>query len=268
MMNVRIDCNDGRKRSVGLVTSNEQGEKRAKYIMDEFNHMVSITNLVIGAVNTIAGNAIIDAKNELYKRKDLWRHDVKHNAHKAEKEYYKYERIHTMNFGEKYNLFLDYLNAVEDEFKKDIQILKLSIWQVLTKNNQTDAKLKAEVETAWILARYAICVFDRIMEEAKNKTGFDYTPFLEKGRLTSTFHYWDLVDERICKADKGSGKISFDDDENCKLAFRIIEKKMMSEDLPNKAGYIAIKQNMELVGKSVSVEDFKQLEEKFGNKVK
>lgn len=266
-MNVKINCG-AYSKSIGLVASKEQGNERAKYLMEEYDHLSSIVNIIIGAVNTLAGNALIDAKNELYKRKDLWRHDVKFNAHNAEKEYYKYERLHTSNFGEKYNLFLDYLNAVEDEFKKDIQILKLSIWQVLTKNNQTDAKLKAEVETAWILARYAICVFDKIMEEAKNKTGFDYTPFFNKGRLTSTFHYWDLVDERICKADKGSGKISFDDDENCKLAFRIIEKKMMSEDLPNKAGYIAIKQNMELVGKSVSVEDFKQLEEKFGNKVK
>lgn len=262
MMNVKINCG-AYSKSIGLVASKEQGNERAKYLMEEYDHLSSIVNIIIGAVNTLAGNALIDAKNELYKRKDLWRHDVKFNAHNAEKEYYKYERLHTSNFGEKYNLFLDYLNAVEDEFKKDIQILKLSIWQVLTKNNQTDAKLKAEVETAWILARYAICVFDKIMEEAKNKTGFDYTPFFNKGRLTSTFHYWDLVDERICKADKGSGKISFDDDENCKLAFRIIEKKMMSEDLPNKAGYMAIKQNMDLVGDVVSKEDYEELAAKF-----
>lgn len=262
MMNVKINCGYYSK-SIGLVASKEQGNERAKYLMEEYDHLSSIVNIIIGAVNTLAGNALIDAKNELYKRKDLWRHDVKFNAHNAEKEYYKYERLHTSNFGEKYNLFLDYLNAVEDEFKKDIQILKLSIWQVLTKNNQTDAKLKAEVETAWILARYAICVFDRIMEEAKNKTGFDYTPFFNKGRLTSTFHYWDKVDQKICKADKGSGKISFDDDENCKLAFRIIEKKMMSEDLPNKAGYMAIKQNMDLVGDVVSKEDYEELAAKF-----
>ena len=258
MMNVKINCG-AYSKSIGLVASKEQGNERAKYLMEEYDHLTSIVNIIIGAVNTLAGNALIDAKNELYKRKYLWRHDVKCTAHNAEKEYYKYERLHTSNFGEKYNLFLDYLNAVEDEFKKDIQILKLSIWQVLTKNNQTDAKLKAEVETAWILARYAICVFDKIMEEAKNKTGFDYTPFFNKGRLTSTFHYWDLVDERICKVDKGSGKISFDDDENCKLAFRIIEKKMMSEDLPNKAGYMAIKQNMDLVGDVVSKEDYEEL---------
>ncbi|MGN0033313.1 MAG: hypothetical protein ACI358_06010, partial [Candidatus Limimorpha sp.] len=141
MMNIKINCG-AYKKSIGLVATKEQGEERAKYLMGEFNHIASLVNLIVGAVNSIAGTAIIDAKNELYKRKDLWRHDIKFNAHNAEKEYYKYDKLHTSNFAEKYNLFLDYLDAVESEFKKDIQILKLSIWQVLTKKNQTDAKLK------------------------------------------------------------------------------------------------------------------------------
>lgn len=262
MMNVKINCG-AYSKSIGLVASKEQGNERAKYLMEEYDHLTSIVNIIIGAVNTLAGSALIDAKNELYKRKDLWRHDVKFNAHNAEREYYKYERLHTSNFGEKYNLFLDYLSAIEDEFRKDVQILKMSMLQVLTKKNQSDAKLKADVETAWVLTRYACCVFDKIMEEAKVKTGFDYTPFFINGRLTSAFHYWDKVNQKICKADKGKGVIDFGDDENCKLAFRIIENKLMSEDLPNKAGYMAIKQNMDLVGDVVSKEDYEELAAKF-----
>ena len=125
-----------------------EAEQIQKYIGENFNKLNSLINCVVGAVNTIAGKAVIDTKNELYKRKDLWRHEIKMNARLAEKAYYDYEAIHTRNFGDRYNLFLDYLSAVEDSIAKDVNMLTYSIAQVLTKHNQTDAMLKAQVETA------------------------------------------------------------------------------------------------------------------------
>lgn len=262
MYNVNVNCG-GRNLNIGLVANKEQGEKRANYLMDEFYHLQSLSNLVLGAVNTIAGKAIKDAKDELYKRKDLWRHGIKKNVHNAEEAYYRYENLHTSNFKEKYNLFLDYLSAVEDEISADVEKLKLSIWQVFTKAGYSDGKLKAEVEVAWVLTQYACCVFDGLMKEAKKKTGFDYTPFFIRGRLTAVAHWWNLVNEKICQSEKGKKEINFDDDPNCKLGFRIIEKKLMSEELLNKAGYIALKQNMELIGNGISEKDYHELVDRF-----
>ena len=120
--------------------------KRRKEIIDgHFDKLNSLMNLVVGAANTIAGKAVIDAKNELYKRKDLWRHEIKLNARLAEKAYYEYERVHTQNLDGGYNLFLDYMSAVEDNMAKDVDMLMYSIAQVLTKHNQSDAMLKARV---------------------------------------------------------------------------------------------------------------------------
>ena len=65
-------------------------QKMSMYINEQFYKLNSLVNLVVGAVNTIAGKAVIDAKNELYKRKDLWRHEIKYNARLAEKKYYDY----------------------------------------------------------------------------------------------------------------------------------------------------------------------------------
>ena len=58
--------------------------------------------------------------------------------------------------------------------------------------------------------------------------------------------------------------ISLDDDPNCKLAVEIIEKKLTSEDFLNKAGYDALKLNPECIKGSISDEDLKVLEDKFG----
>lgn len=255
-----------------------EAEQIQKHIGENFNKLNSLINCVVGAVNTIAGKAVIDTKNELYKRKDLWRQEIKMNARLAEKAYYDYEAIHTRNFGDRYNLFLDYLSAVEDSIAKDVNMLTYSIAQVLTKHNQTDAMLKAQVETARTMSQYACDIFDTIIREANKKVSdlciqnfksvrlrkpFDYTPYFAPARLTSVFHYWNKVTARLCKTE-GNLPISLNDDPNCKLAFQIIERKLTSEDFLNKAGYDALKLNPECIKGSISEEDLKELEDKFG----
>lgn len=255
-------------------------QKITLYINEQFYKLNSLVNLVVGAANTIAGKAVIDAKNELYKRKDLWRHEIKYNARLAEKAYYDYERLHTRNFGDRYNLFLDYLSAVEDNIGKDVDMLTYSIAQVLSKHNQKDAMLKAQIETARTMCEYACCVFDRLIQEANKKVynecckyslstmqlrkPFDYTPYFAPARITPVFHYWDKVTARLCKTGKGEEQIILNTDPNCKLAFQIIERKLTSEDFLNKAGYDALKLNPECIKESISDEDLKMLEDKFG----
>ena len=182
-------------------------QKMSMYINEQFYKLNSLMNLVVGAVNTIAGKAVIDTKNELYKRKDLWRHEIKYNARLAEKRYYDYEKVHMRNFGVRYNLFLDYLSAIEDNISKDVNMLTYSIAQVLSKHNQEDAMLKAQIETARTMCEYACCVFDRLIQEANKKVynecckysfstmllekPFDYTPYFAPARITPVFHHWD-----------------------------------------------------------------------------
>ena len=267
------DAADALERQKAVVN-----KKITMYINEQYHKLNSLMNLVVGAANTIAGKAVIDTKNELYKRKDLWRQEIKLNARLAEKAYYDYERLHTRNFGDRYNLFLDYLSAVEDSIAKDVNMLTYSIAQVLTKHNQTDAMLKAQVETARTMSQYACDIFDTIIREANKKVSdlciqnfksvrlrkpFDYTPYFAPARLTSVFHYWDKVTSRLCKTE-GKEPISLNDDPNCKLAFQIIERKLTSEDFLNKAGYDALKLNPECIKGSISDEDLKELEDKFG----
>ena len=254
-------------------------QKMSMYINEQFYKLNSLVNIVVGAANTIAGKAVIDTKNELYKRKDLWRHEIKYNARLAEKRYYDYEKVHMRNFGVRYNLFIDYLSAIEDNISKDVNMLTYSIAQVLSKHNQTDAMLKAQIETARTMCEYACCVFDKLMKEANKKVynesckysfsamqvekPFDYTPYFAPVRLTSVFCHWDKVTARLCKSENDV-PISLDDDPNCKLAFEIIERKIVSEDFLNKAGYDALKLNPECIKESISDEDLKELEDKFG----
>lgn len=248
-----------------------------EYINAEFAHLNSLMNLVIGAVNTIAGKAVIDAKDELYQRKDLWRFEIKKNARLAENAYYEYEKIHTRNFGDRYNLFLDYLSAVEDNIAKDVNMLTMSIAQVLTKHNQKDSMLKAKVETARTMSEYACSMFDMLIDKANDKVNthcmnlilsgkmkpFNFKPYFAAGRITGVFHYWDKVTSVLCKTDNKGESITLNDDPNCKLAFEIIERKITSEDFLNKAGYDALQLNPECIS-TIAAKDYQELVDKFG----
>ncbi|MGN1158299.1 MAG: hypothetical protein ACI4TK_19170 [Agathobacter sp.] len=259
---------------IGNITSINQWKE---YINAEFAHLNSLMNLVIGAVNTIAGKAVIDAKDELYQRKDLWRFDIKKNARLAEDSYYEYEKIHTRNFGDRYNLFLDYLSAVEDNIAKDVNMLTMSIAQVLTKHNQKDSMLKAKVETARTMSEYACSMFDMLIEKANTKVNtycmnlilsrkmkpFNFKPYFEAGKITGVFHYWDKVTSVLCKPDNKGESITLNDDPNCKLAFEIIERKITSEDFLNKAGYDALQLNPDCIS-TIAAEDYQELVDKFG----
>ena len=138
-----------------VVKKKTYSQKEKILLKSNFSELDAKINIFVGALNTIAGRAASDAKDMLYKRKELWKHEIKYNARKTIAAIEKNERNFTTNFGDRYNLFLDYLNNVEDDFEKPINMLGLQIQQLLTKNNQSDAPLKAKVELARTLLEYA-----------------------------------------------------------------------------------------------------------------
>ena len=101
--------------------------------MQYFDRLNSLVNLVVGAVNSIACNALVDAVNELRKSKH-YKFKTKQEAKQAIEAYEAWERTHTKNFGDRYNLFLDYLSAAEEAIQPDIDKLYWAIKQVLDKH--------------------------------------------------------------------------------------------------------------------------------------
>ena len=53
----------------------------------------------------------------------------------AVKCFEQYERMHHSNFGDRYRLFLDYLDATDDALRKHVGIFRMSLMQVMTSFN-------------------------------------------------------------------------------------------------------------------------------------
>lgn len=231
--------------------------------MKEFEHLNSLVNIVLGATNTTAGKILYDAKNVLSENKKIWRHEIKHDMKAACKAYDDYEHLHIQNFGDRYQLFLDYLDSVEDEIQPHIDRLRIAIKQALDKYNEPDSDIKSYVETARVIVEYSCKIYDMLLKKAKEKSGIDFNNLMRPARLTATLNNIDKVATRVCKLNNVTD-IDLNNDDNCRLAFRVIENKLTSEDFINRTGYEAITLNPES-RKYVSDEDFNELEEKYGH---
>ena len=231
-----------------------------------FERLNSLVNLVLGAVNTTAGKALYDARDMLVKDKKLYRFEVKRAFKGALKAYDEYEKRHMANFGDRYQLFLDYLDSIEDEIQPHIFKMRMSFKQVLDKNNIPNSNLKSQLETARTLAEYACCIYDRLLSDTKQQSGYDFDKYMRPARLTAVFHYIDEVCKSVyCQYKDFENDVDFNKDKNCIMAFKIIESKLTSEATLNKAGYEALDLNPDMI-KEIASNDYDMLKEKYSKK--
>lgn len=236
-------------------------EEQRKVIFEKtraaYEKQNSVFNVVVSAANEIAWLALDEALSQL-KPSKYYRHEVKRWAKTALKRYQEYEEMHHRNFDERYQIFIDYLDSIDDLFKKDIFLLTMSIKQHLDKFGEKDTKIKAIVETADILLENACLSFDWLFDDLAKESGYNFRRFFLKGRLTGVYSAWQNVVKSICKVE--SKHINLDKDKNTSLAFEVIRKKLHPNYL-NKAGKQAIDLNMDVAMKYITEEELNEMEE-------
>jgi len=224
-----------------------------------FDRLNSLINVSVGAANTIAGRCLYDAYEQLICDKRLFRHELKMRANEAKKSFARYESRHLQNFGDRYQLFLDYLDSIEDEVMPHVNKFYWSVKSLLDKNNEANSALKAKITTARTMIEYACHIYDLLLEKTHTETSIDFNQLMRPARLTSVLYSWEQVTFYICKTD---ADVDLNADPNCRLAFDIIDRILTSEDTLNKAGYEAIKLNPKVV-QELEPEDYEILKETF-----
>lgn len=229
--------------------------------MAVFDRLNALVNIVIGAANTIAGKAMFDAI-ERVKPTPLYRDKVRRFFGWAGSLYYKYEHMHMQNFGDRKQLFYDYLDYAETDIQHDIDVFRLSIKALLDRHRQAGTELKSYIETARNLLAYACHIYDTQIKVANNEVpGIDFNRWMKPARLTAVYRRFSEGADIICRTE-GDADIDLNKDKNVTLAFKIIQLKLTSEDFLNRVGYEALRENPECK-KYMSEEDYRELEEKF-----
>lgn len=230
---------------------------RERY-MEGYDYTNSLVNTMIGIANEVARLAISDGIDAI-KKAGLYKQKTKQLCNETFRHQEAYEAIHNRNFGDRLELWLDYLDGTEDEYRKHIFNVYIAVKQVLDKHKQKNTELKAKLECGRICGELAVDQFDALMQNMKKKFGVDYTTLFVIARYSNPLYSWIQVCDLYVKNDDPADYIDLNSDTNLRLAVDVLHRKMGDTELINRIGKRAIEMNMEIAKQYVSKEDLQEL---------
>lgn len=222
-----------------------------------------LCNVYVGAFNTIVGNMIFDSIDMLKKRTNLYKGRVKYYGNLAYGVYEKYEKLHSSNFGDRYHVFLTYLDNVEEMIRRDIDILVITIKNILDKHNESLSDVKAYIEATRVMIELSCDAFDSLMRQSYKHFGVDYTRWFSAGRLKGCLTFFSNVSSDVCRSNNIALHDELKNNEIINRSLEVILNKISNEDFLNMAGYITLKQCKGELEKFTE-EELKYLEEHYG----
>ena len=188
---------------------------------------------VISPIANVAVMETESAYQALAADKVVFRKEVKKLAKTAKSRIDRYDgkimaKMKDNIFGDRTQYWLDYTDAHYEALRRDIDILRLSILQVLTKNEIPKRDIFSRVLLAEGLLHYSIDMYDKFFEKIEETHHITLKDQYSAARLSYVLSPWERIVD-ILSRDYGS--VDVKDDKNVETAFRIIEKKCVDADV-------------------------------------
>ena len=211
--------------------------------LEDFTDVSSMYLLLGGIVNNVAGSALTEARAHLM-RSPLFRHRVKHNANRAMREFDKYEYNMKERLGKQWKFFLDSTDELQRLIHNDVEKLYWAFHSELLKDGCEHATLIARTEVAYTMLAFAEYFFDIYFDTAKSKTKCDVRHLFGAYRVKNTFSLWISICDDLRRQTKVVS--DFQGSQQCRLALKVIENRIIDPDLVNKASALALRDNPEV----------------------
>lgn len=215
---------------------------------DMFRRLSSLFHVLIGAANDIANTAMLDAIADI-KLTGYYRQAVKKSCKEAIRRYTVLETANyndmrgTVSEIDKRRLYMDFLDSVGERLRPHVFNLYMSIKQMLDKKGIAQSSLKAKIHCADQLLSYAVYLFDEFFRKAPSIPPLDLRQTFILGRIEPCLKSWQMVRNAICT---DCADLNIDADNNCKTAFSVIERNIVSDNYVNDSGMEALELNPEV----------------------
>lgn len=208
----------------------------------------SLYYVIIGTVYNVANSAMIDAV--YYAKQDKrYRHKVKREFNLALKAFRQWETRMRATLGDRYDLFVDTSDGVEQIIKSDLQKLFYAFDAHLMKNRIENHRMLAYMVTATTIIKLARYMFDNHFDNFKEANGIDIRSMFSGGDFSDVAFHWNKATEPFLKTKEDEKIINFNESKDCELAYEILYKRLLSSDTYNLAGRDALEQNEEVCRK-------------------
>ena len=224
------------------------------------DHTEKLVESLVSVANEVARLAISDAMSLLEKSK-YYRHNIKKWSRETFRRQEAYERTYIRDYGDRAQVWIDFLDAVEKEFRPYINNIFTAVKKVMDENQLSESLLKAKLECGRVCATLAVAQFDVMMASEKRRWGVDYTSRFMPARYDGPLQTWTYICEELVRI-----PMSLTEDKNCQAAYNTLAKMLNDEDLINDIGAVAVHYNLEMAREYVDPEDIEELENRFRNK--
>ena len=208
--------------------------------LEDFAEVSSMFLLLGGIVNNVAGSALTEARAPLVNSK-FFRHKVKYNANRAMREFDAYEYRMKEKLGKQWQFFMDSTDELQRLIHDDVERLYLAFRAELLKDGCGHPTLIARTEVAYTMLAFAEHFFNVYFDTAKAKTKCDVRHLFGAYRVKNTFALWKCVCEDLRRQAKVES--DFQGSQQCRLALKVIENRIIDPDLVNKASALALRDN-------------------------
>ena len=244
------------------ITYNTPSAAAREETMRRVDRCCSLYYVSMGSIYNIAQSAMVDAQAVVMQYPDIYRHAVKHDLRAAMQAYDKWDRRMRDTLKERYQLWLDLSDAVDDEMRRHLHILRLAFDAWLLKYGVPRHEVLSHLETALTLITFARQTYDTLFDGFRTTTGLDLRPMFRGGDFRDVEFYWRRATAPLLTTPTGSPDINFNDSPDVRLAFDIISRKLTNEQVFNRASTAALRLNPDMWD-SLPAADRKFLEEEF-----
>lgn len=219
-------------------------EGQAERTRNKIDRCCSLYYITCGSVYNVAQSAMVDAAAELRSRPDIFRHKLKYNVRRALAAYDVWNGKMARQLTDRYQLWLDISDKVDEEMQPHIQKLFFAIKAVLMKRRVPDYALRARCETALVVCKLARTYTDAVFAHMRETVGVDVGSFFFAGAdFSDVTHLWEEAFTGYLATADGEDKIDFNDDPNCRLALDVLDRMLSEQRVFNRAGEYALHLN-------------------------
>ncbi len=208
--------------------------------LEDFTDVSSMYLLLGGIVNNVAGYALTEARAQLV-RSPFFRHRVKYNANRATREFDAYEYRMKEKLGKQWKFFLDSTDELQRLIHDDVEKLYWAFRSELLKDGCEHPTLIARTEVAYTMLAFAEHFFNVFFDTAKSRLKADVRHLFGAYRVKKVFSLWSSVCDDLRRQTKVV--CDFQGSQQCRLALKVIENRIIDPDLVNKASALALRDN-------------------------
>lgn len=202
----------------------------------------SLFYVAMASIYNVAQSSMVDA-HAFLRQHPAYKHGVKRSAKKALLAYERLDKALQQTLGDRYQLWLDLSDNVDDEMRSHIQTLRLSFDAWLLRYNAQEHALLAHMETALTIVRMAQQTFGILFDKFEEQIHVNLRPLFAGADFRDVLFWWQRATDTLIKMYQPKEHINFNQSKDINLAFEIIAKKLTDEHIFNRASEQALKQN-------------------------